>query len=985
MSQVKAYEIKITGIDRTIKNLADLREAQKAVNKEMDSVAIGSKRYEELKRASIELKATQALLRKEISGAASELSKSSTIAGAAEGSYVKLKAQMKALEDEYRRLGNSAEDSRRKMEIGAEVRKIRAQLKKLDEELGREGLSGAFQKVLTSTKTQVASLATLLTSGVILGAIRTISNGIRTLISDSLELADVQEQAQQTLFTALKGNVEQYERLTALASEFQSKTLVGDEEILQIEALAINMGVTEDQMQDFITAVLNVSQVTGADFTSSAKNVAKTFAGMKGELGELIPQLSTLSKEELKAGKAVDLLNQIFAGQAEAAAKVGKGPLKQIQNLLGDLGEQIGGLALDVFNFFSGGIKDGVSSAVNSFKKLRESTNVIISAISGALEALRFSFKKVVTDLAIVGNNIKKIYFEVSFALSKSPESAAAAAVAKLRIEELKKQKVAIEELGGVQDVYRKKFNETIEAFKKYTKEQEDARAKLKAFQEQQDAANAAAAKGKSRIEALQKQQKALNASILNSIAVGGDYEEQLKKLVNVSNELQNAQDDMALAIAKSQPESIASLKKQLSIIDSQIQRATTASELQSLLTQRAEVEAAVKELEQRIEKLKQDAALKSLVVGTKTSDVFTSGPAKQAGIQEELSQKRIASIEAERDLRIASAIHVFDTEKTLNDELARIKFETDKEILKEKLSQAKQGSEEEAALIRELAELELQEYKRVTEEKKKLDEDWQQAKYDIANTISSLIFETEKANVESDLQAKLEAINSEFDAKIAAAEGDAEAKKKLEKQKEQAIVAAQRKAGEQKRQIAITEAVINAALAATKTLAELGLPAALPFLATLAVTTAAQIAKISSQQFAAGGYTGDGLPYRDNTGFKVAGVVHEGEYVVPKKVLQTPIGAALTAKLEELRKKRIGNLPSHVNSYATGGFVTPIGSGVVVIEATAKIDEDDVSAMLNAVAAGARIGSEKGITVAGEKAVEGVALKQRLQENLER
>ena len=50
---------------------------------------------------------------------------------------------------------------------------------------------------------------------------------------------------------------------------------------------------------------------------------------------------------------------------------------------------------------------------------------------------------------------------------------------------------------------------------------------------------------------------------------------------------------------------------------------------------------------------------------------------------------------------------------------------------------------------------------------------------------------------------------------------------------------------------------------------------------------SAVQAGAIASQSFAQGGYTGNGSGIADETGFKQAGIVHEGEYVVPKHVFR--------------------------------------------------------------------------------------------------
>ncbi|AMJ65057.1 hypothetical protein [Hymenobacter sp. PAMC 26628] len=64
---------------------------------------------------------------------------------------------------------------------------------------------------------------------------------------------------------------------------------------------------------------------------------------------------------------------------------------------------------------------------------------------------------------------------------------------------------------------------------------------------------------------------------------------------------------------------------------------------------------------------------------------------------------------------------------------------------------------------------------------------------------------------------------------------------------------------------------------------------------------------------FARGGFTGGGQGPADSTGHRVAGVVHEGEWVAPKWMLQTPKYANVVGYLEAERK-----------GYAQGGYTSP-------------------------------------------------------------
>ena len=87
---------------------------------------------------------------------------------------------------------------------------------------------------------------------------------------------------------------------------------------------------------------------------------------------------------------------------------------------------------------------------------------------------------------------------------------------------------------------------------------------------------------------------------------------------------------------------------------------------------------------------------------------------------------------------------------------------------------------------------------------------------------------------------------------------------------------------------------------------------------------SAVQAGIIASQSFAEGGYTGSGFGSADSSGFKQAGVVHEGEYVVPKNVLESQRGSSLVGALEAMRTSR--PQPFSNIGFANGGFAGASG-----------------------------------------------------------
>lgn len=165
---------------------------------------------------------------------------------------------------------------------------------------------------------------------------------LTALAGASVALANTQLQAEAKLLNALKGREGAQKRLIAQAAELQSRSLLGDETIIEQQAILAAMGLTEAQIKSTIEAAVQLSAALGMDLSSAVKNLAKTYGGLTGELGESIPALKDLSAGMLKNGAAIDFVNANYKGFAETAADTGAGPLVQLKNKLGDLGEKIG-------------------------------------------------------------------------------------------------------------------------------------------------------------------------------------------------------------------------------------------------------------------------------------------------------------------------------------------------------------------------------------------------------------------------------------------------------------------------------------------------------------------------------------------------------------------------------------------------------------------------------------------------------------------
>lgn len=152
----------------------------------------------------------------------------------------------------------------------------------------------------------------------------------------------VQRNAEIALQQAAKNNPylndESVYNLRNFASELQSMTNIGDEQSLQVMAQLAAMGRTEEQIQAIMKAAADMSAVTGNSIQNVAIQLNKTYSGLAGELGEANSAIRALSKEELEAGKAIDIIAKQYNGQAAAMAD----NTVQLSNAWGDFKENIG-------------------------------------------------------------------------------------------------------------------------------------------------------------------------------------------------------------------------------------------------------------------------------------------------------------------------------------------------------------------------------------------------------------------------------------------------------------------------------------------------------------------------------------------------------------------------------------------------------------------------------------------------------------------
>lgn len=198
--------------------------------------------------------------------------------------------------------------------------------------LGKKGLVGSLGSVGLALGGITSAV------GIATKAIKKVSQAI----GECTEAFREQNKAEIALETAVKNNPyidgSSLNSLKQFAGEMQRVSEIGDEQFLPMMAQLIATGRTEAETMDIIRVATDMSATGTMSFETAVQQLSATLNGNIGRLGQQNSELKNLTEEELKSGKAVEILGNKFKGLAEATADTSK----QLKNALGDLKENLG-------------------------------------------------------------------------------------------------------------------------------------------------------------------------------------------------------------------------------------------------------------------------------------------------------------------------------------------------------------------------------------------------------------------------------------------------------------------------------------------------------------------------------------------------------------------------------------------------------------------------------------------------------------------
>lgn len=203
---------------------------------------------------------------------------------------------------------------------------------------------------------------------------------VQTFIVDGVHAAAEAESAMKLLENQMRSTGEfsrqAAEDFEAFAAQMQALTTVEDDAVISGLALAKTFGATNEEAKKLVKTAIDLAAAKGVSLDTAIAQLGGTLNGVAGQLGKTNSEVRNLTKEQLVAGNAIDIVAKQFSGAGAAAANTYAGALIQAQNAFGNLQEAFGKIIIE---------NKSVIAVIGEVKKVFDEMSGVIEANAGVI------------------------------------------------------------------------------------------------------------------------------------------------------------------------------------------------------------------------------------------------------------------------------------------------------------------------------------------------------------------------------------------------------------------------------------------------------------------------------------------------------------------------------------------------------------------------------------------------------------------------
>lgn len=208
-----------------------------------------------------------------------------------------------------------------------------------------KNLNARLQQIEKSTKTQNTAF-NLLSADIIFRYGSQALGAVKNFGLEALRAFKVQETAIKRANESMRINGELTEqssqKIQDWAASLQMLTGIGDDVILNQFALASSFTGSAEGAQKLVEAAQDFAQAADLNMTEAVRRLGRAMKGTVDDVAKFDERILKLTKSQLAAGGAADLIGEKFAGLAAAQMDTLEGKTALLAQRFGDLNEKAG-------------------------------------------------------------------------------------------------------------------------------------------------------------------------------------------------------------------------------------------------------------------------------------------------------------------------------------------------------------------------------------------------------------------------------------------------------------------------------------------------------------------------------------------------------------------------------------------------------------------------------------------------------------------
>lgn len=221
-----------------------------------------------------------------------------------------------------------------------------------------------------------------------------VFSGINKVVKGSTEAFLAQNTALVKYQKSLASTGVSLENMNQLKNELSRNNFFDDDSLNNAIMLANQMGLTEEQITKVVSASTDLAASGVMPLDQAVKKLAETYSGTTGELAKMAPELKNLTKEQLKNGGAVDVIQKKYAGFADTMSNTFSGRDTQFKNIFSDLQAEVGSVIQSIKYMLEGLAMGPLQKLTNWLSEHRDKILAFIVSLPDICKVVFDAIKK---------------------------------------------------------------------------------------------------------------------------------------------------------------------------------------------------------------------------------------------------------------------------------------------------------------------------------------------------------------------------------------------------------------------------------------------------------------------------------------------------------------------------------------------------------------------------------------------------------------